>query len=196
MPTSSANVTSSGGGGLFLRRPRLAVASSGGGLVWRRPRLAADSVDGVLNAGDIAPTFTLLDQAGDKVALAGFQGRKVLVYFYPKADTPGCTAQACGLRDILGDIGDTAVLGISPDTPSKQAKFDQKYGLGFPLLADEDHAVAEAYGVWAEKSMYGRKYMGIVRSAFLVDEKGQLAEVWYKISPKDTPKNLLAALAG
>ena len=128
--------------------------------------------------------------------LADFEGRKVLVYFYPRADTPGCTTQACGLRDVLGEIGDTAVLGISPDTPPKQAKFDQKYGLGFPLLSDEDHQVAEAYGVWAEKSNYGRKYMGIVRSAFLVDEQGKLANAWYKISPKDTPKNLLSALAG
>jgi thioredoxin-dependent peroxiredoxin len=150
----------------------------------------------VLSAGEKAPTFTLVDQSGSEVKLSDFRGRNVLVYFYPKADTPGCTTQACGLRDILGDIGDTAVLGISPDPPKKQAKFDEKYGLGFPLLADEDHAVAEAYGVWAEKSMYGRTYMGIVRSAFLVDGAGKLADVWYKISPKDTPKNLLAALAG
>ena len=142
-----------------------------------------------------APTFTLLDQAGASVSLAGFKGRKVLVYFYPKADTPGCTTQACGLRDVLGDIGDAVVLGISPDLPAKQAKFDQKYSLGFPLLSDADHAVAEAYGVWAEKSMYGRKYMGIERSAFFVDEKGKLAEVWYKISPKDTPTKLVTALA-
>ena len=149
----------------------------------------------LLKVGDKAPAIKLADQSGATVALSGYKGRKVLVYFYPKADTPGCTAQSCGLRDILGDIGDTAVVGISPDPPSKQAKFDEKYGLGFPLLADEDHAVAEAYGVWAEKSMYGRKYMGIVRSAFLVDEKGKLEEVWYKVSPKDTPKNLLAALA-
>jgi peroxiredoxin Q/BCP len=149
---------------------------------------------GVLATGEKAPTFALVDQSGEKVKLSDFKGRKVLVYFYPKADTPGCTAQACGLRDILGDIGDIAVLGISPDAPSKQAKFDQKYHLGFPLLADEDHAVAEAFGVWTEKSMYGRKYMGILRSAFLVDEKGKLAEVWYKISPTDTPKNLLAAV--
>jgi thioredoxin-dependent peroxiredoxin len=147
-----------------------------------------------LKVGDKAPAVKLTDQSGETVSLAGFKGRKVLVYFYPKADTPGCTAQSCGLRDILGEIGDTAVVGISPDPPSKQAKFDQKYGLGFPLL-DEDHAVAEAYGVWAEKSMYGRKYMGIVRSAFLVDEKGKLEAVWYKVSPKDTPTNLLAALA-
>jgi peroxiredoxin Q/BCP len=149
----------------------------------------------VLNAGEKAPSFALLDQSATPVKLADFKGRKVLVYFYPRADTPGCTTQACGLRDVLGDIGDTAVLGISPDTPAKQAKFDLKYGLGFPLLSDEDHQVAQAYGVWAEKSNYGRKYMGIVRSAFLIDEKGKLANVWYKISPKDTPKNLLAALA-
>src|SRR5688572_27369892 len=124
-----------------------------------------------LNPGDKAPSFTLLDQRGEKVKLSDFKGRKVLVFFYPKADTPGCTAQACGLRDVSGDIGDTVVLGVSPDPPKKQAKFDEKYGLGFPLLADEEHSVAEAYGVWAEKSMYGKKYMGIVRSAFLIDEK-------------------------
>jgi thioredoxin-dependent peroxiredoxin len=148
-----------------------------------------------LKPGDKAPAFTLLDQSGATVKLADYKGRKVLLFFYPKADTPGCTQQACGMRDVLGDIGDTAVLGISPDKPAKQAKFDEKYGLGFPLLADEDHAVAEAYDVWTEKSMYGRKYMGILRSAFLIDDKGKIAEAWYKISPKDTPKNLLEALA-
>jgi peroxiredoxin Q/BCP len=148
-----------------------------------------------LKVGDKAPEFELLDQTEKKIPLSAYRGRAVLVYFYPKADTPGCTAQSCGLRDILGQVGDTAIIGISPDKPSKQAKFDQKYGLGFPLLADEDHAVAEAYRVWTEKSMYGRKYMGILRSAFLIDDQGKLAEVWYKISPADTPKNLLAALA-
>jgi peroxiredoxin Q/BCP len=148
----------------------------------------------VLKPGDKAPAIALPDQDGTTVKLSDYKGRKVLVYFYPKADTPGCTAQACGLRDVLGDIGDAAVIGISPDAPAKQKKFDQKYGLGFPLLADVDHSVAEAYGVWSEKSMYGRTYMGIVRSAFLIGENGKLAEVWYKISPKDTPKNLLAAL--
>jgi thioredoxin-dependent peroxiredoxin len=147
-----------------------------------------------LPAGAPAPSFTLTDQAGDAVSLASFHSRPVLVYFYPKADTPGCTTQACGLRDILGDIGDAAVVGISPDAPDKQAKFDAKYGLGFPLLSDPDHAVAEAYGVWTEKTNYGRKYMGIERSAFLVDAEGNLAQVWYKISPKDTPKKLLDAL--
>jgi peroxiredoxin Q/BCP len=149
-----------------------------------------------LTPGKAAPAFTLLDQSGTKVSLSSFKGRKVLVYFYPKADTPGCTQQSCLLRDIAGDIGDTAIVGISPDAPAKQKKFDEKYSLGFPLLSDADHAIAEKYGVWAEKKNYGKTYMGIVRSAFLVDEKGKLAEVWYKISPKDTPTNLLAALAG
>jgi thioredoxin-dependent peroxiredoxin len=150
----------------------------------------------MLKQGDKAPDFTLLDQDGKTVDLADLRGRKVLVYFYPKADTPGCTTQACGLRDVLGDIGDTAVVGISPDKPEKQKRFDDKYGLGFPLLSDQDHAVADAYGAWGERSMYGRKFMGIVRSAFLVDEQGDLAEVWPKISPKDTPAKLLAALEG
>lgn len=148
-----------------------------------------------LEVGVKAPAFTLVDQAGAKTKLSGLKGRKVLVYFYPKADTPGCTTQACGLRDILGEIGDTAVLGISPDDPDRQKRFDDKYSLGFPLLSDPDHAVAEAYGVWGEKSMYGRKYMGIIRSAFLIDEKGRVCETWYKISPKDTPTKLLKALA-
>ncbi len=150
----------------------------------------------MLEVGNKAPAIALRDQTGETVKLSAFKGRKVLVFFYPKADTPGCTTQACGLRDVAGDIGDTVVLGISPDTPARQAKFDAKFGLGFPLLADEDHAVAEAYGVWAEKSMYGKKYMGIVRSAFLIDETGKVVEAWYKISPKDTPTNLVKSLAG
>jgi peroxiredoxin Q/BCP len=145
--------------------------------------------------GDRAPAFTLLDQDDTLVKLSDFKGRKVLVYFYPKADTPGCTTQSCGLRDIRDDIGDTAILGISPDAPDKQKKFDDKYGLGFPLLADTDHAVAEKYGVWGEKKNYGRTYMGIIRSAFLVDEKGKIEQAWPKISPKDTPTKLVQALA-
>ena len=148
-----------------------------------------------LKPGDKAPDFTLLDQHGTKVKLSSLKGRKVLVYFYPRADTPGCTTQACGLRDAAPELGDTVVLGISPDTPAKQQKFDTKYGLGFPLLADEDHAVAEAYDVWGEKKNYGKTYMGIIRSAFLVDEKGKIAEAWYKVSPKDTTTNLLKSLA-
>ena len=149
-----------------------------------------------LKPGDKAPAFNLPDQSGKKVKLTDFKGRKVLLYFYPKADTPGCTTQACGLRDAMPKVGDTAVIGVSPDKPAKQAKFDEKYGLGFPLLADEDHSVAEAFDVWKEKSMYGRKYMGIERSAFLIDEKDKIAEAWYKVSPKDTVTNLLAALKG
>ncbi len=148
----------------------------------------------VLQPGADAPSFTLLDQTGEPVSLSDFKGRKVLVYFYPKADTPGCTAQSCALRDVAGQVGDTAIVGISPDKPAKQARFDAKHGLGFPLLADEDHAVAEAYGVWGEKSMYGKKYMGIIRSAFLVDEDGRIAEAGYNVKPKDTATNLLAAL--
>lgn len=147
-----------------------------------------------LQPGDTAPAFDLLDQDENHVKLAGLKGHKVLVYFYPKADTPGCTTQACGLNDVLGQVGDTVVLGISPDKPSKQLKFAQKYSLGFQLLSDPEHSVAEAFDVWQEKSMYGRKYMGILRSAFLIDEKGKIAEAWYKVSPADTPKNLLKAL--
>ena len=148
-----------------------------------------------LQPGDKAPDFTLLDQDGNAVTLSSLKGSKVLIYFYPKADTPGCTAQACGLRDARSELGDTVVLGISPDKPAKQKKFDDKYTLGFPLLADEDHAVAEAYDVWGEKKNYGKTYMGIIRSAFLVDEKGKIAEAWYKVSPKDTTTNLLKSLA-
>lgn len=148
----------------------------------------------MLKAGDKAPAFTLDDQNATATKLSSFKGRKVLVYFYPRADTPGCTTQACGLRDIAGDVGDTAIVGISPDKPAAQKKFDDKYALGFPLLSDLDHSVAEAYGVWQEKVNYGKKYMGIVRSAFLIDEKGKVANAWYKVSPKDTPANLLKAL--
>ena len=114
-----------------------------------------------LEPGDEAPDFTLIDQHGEPFSLhRSLRERKArhLVFFYPKADTPGCTAQSCGLRDVAGEVGDTVIVGISPDKPARQAKFDEKHGLGFPLLADEDHAVAEAYEVWAEKSMYGRKY--------------------------------------
>lgn len=148
----------------------------------------------MLKKGMQAPSFALTDQNGKTVSLEKFAKRKVLVYFYPKADTPGCTQQSCGLRDIVDRIGRTAIVGISPDTPVRQKKFDDKYSLGFPLLADEDHAVAKAYKVWKKKSMYGREYMGIERSAFLIGPGGVIIEAWYKISPKDTPLNLLRAL--
>ena len=147
-----------------------------------------------LQPGDKAPTFTLDDQSGTKVKLGDFKGRKVLVFFYPKADTPGCTTQACGMRDIKGDIGDTAVVGISPDKPEKQKKFDDKYGLGFPLLADTDHAVAEAYGAWGEKSMYGRKYWGILRTTFVIDGTGVIRHVFEKVKPAGHAEAILAVV--
>ena len=149
----------------------------------------------MLSPGDKAPTISLPDQNGQTVKLSAHKGHKVLVYFYPKADTPGCTVQACGLRDIRKKVGDTVIVGVSPDKPAALAKFDTKYKLGFPLLADEDHAVAEKYGAWGEKSMYGRKYMGIVRSAFVIDEKGKIAGAFYKVSPKDTVPKVTTALS-
>ena len=152
----------------------------------------------MLTPGDKAPNLDLVDQHGDTVELSSFTGRNVCVYFYPKADTPGCTTQSCLLRDLLAEhpteLGATAVIGISPDTAARQARFDTKYALGFPLLADTDHRVAEAYGVWKEKSLYGKKYMGIERSAFLIDGTGKVARTWYRITPKDTPAKLLEAL--
>ena len=148
----------------------------------------------MLKVGDKAPSISLLDQHDKKISLKDFAKQKVLVYFYPKADTPGCTEQSCLLRDIRKLIGKTAIIGISPDESSKQLKFDKKFDLGFPLLADTEHVVAKSFKVWKKKSMYGREYMGIVRSAFLIDEKGKIEQAWYKISPKDTPKNLLKAL--
>ena len=150
----------------------------------------------MLSPGDTAPSFALPDQDGTVRELSAYAGRPVLVYFYPRADTPGCTQQACGLRDIAEEVGDTAIVGISPDKPAALAKFDTKYGLGFTLLSDVDHSVAEAFGVWQEKKLYGKVSMGIVRSAFLVGPDGRLEQVWYKISPKDTPTNLLEAIGG
>lgn len=145
--------------------------------------------------GDDAPAIALLDQRGDEVDLADHAGRPVLVYFYPRADTPGCTTQSCGLRDRADQVGDAVIIGISPDPPAKLARFDAKYGLGFTLLSDPDHIVAERYGVWGEKKMYGRTSMGIIRSAFLIGSDGKVAAAWPKISPKDTPTKLLGALA-
>jgi thioredoxin-dependent peroxiredoxin len=150
-----------------------------------------------LDPGDIAPEFTLPDQSGEPVALAAFRGKPVVLYFYPKADTPGCTTQACGVRDHRADYGEfgAVVLGVSPDPVNKIAKFDQKYDLGFPLLADEDHSVAEAYGVWVEKSMYGRTYMGNERTTFVIDEDGTIRNVFRKVKPAEHDKLVLEALA-
>jgi peroxiredoxin Q/BCP len=152
----------------------------------------------MLKLGDPAPSFSLLDQAGETVKLSDFAGRKLLVYFYPKADTPGCTTQSCAVRDAREDLASLGVdvVGISPDEPDAQSKFDRKFGLGFPLLADTDHAVAEAFDVWGEKMNYGKKYMGIIRSSFLIGEDGRIEHAWYKVAPKDTVPKAQAALAG
>jgi thioredoxin-dependent peroxiredoxin len=149
-----------------------------------------------LQPGDQAPAFALPDQQGQTVKLTDFKGKKVLLFFYPKALTSGCTKQACSVRDArpeLADLG-VAALGISPDAVELQQKFDTKHSLGFPLLSDPDHAVADAYGVWGEKSMYGKKYQGIIRSAFLLDEDGRIIQTWYKVSPEQTVPKARAAL--
>ncbi|TFG45615.1 MAG: thioredoxin-dependent thiol peroxidase [Candidatus Brocadiia bacterium] len=149
-----------------------------------------------LKAGDKAPAFTLLDQDGNNVSLALFKGTKVLLYFYPKADTPGCTTQACSVRDSAAALKakGVAALGVSPDEPDKQKKFDEKYGLGFNLLSDPNHKTADAYGVWGEKTMYGTTSMGIIRSSFLIDEKGNVMHTWYKVKPEDTVPEAIKAL--
>ncbi len=150
-----------------------------------------------LASGDPAPSFTLRDQTGRAVSLEDLRGRKVLVYFYPQADTTGCTVQSCAVRDARENLASLGVdvLGISPDEPDAQAAFDAKYSLGFPLLSDPDHAVAEAYGVWGERvRSTGEKVIGIVRSSFLVDEAGRIERTWYEVSPEDTVPNARAAL--
>ncbi len=151
-----------------------------------------------LNVGDPAPKFSLSDQHGNTVKLTQFKGQSVVIYFYPRADTPGCTTQSCAVRDAFPELAklNAVVLGVSPDPPAKQLKFDEKYELGFPLLADEGHEMAEAFGVWAEKMNYGRKYMGIVRSAFVVDPKGKISGAFYKVSPKDTVPKVTKILEG
>jgi peroxiredoxin Q/BCP len=157
----------------------------------------AEGECGVIEAGERAPDFELLDQDGNPVALSDFAGRKVVLYFYPKADTPGCTTQACGIRDHSTDYeaAGAVVLGVSPDEPAKLRKFADKYGLPFTLLADTDHAVAEAWGTWGEKKMYGRQYFGNQRATFLIDEDGVVRHVIPKVSPKTHDDEVLAALA-
>ena len=149
-----------------------------------------------LAPGDLAPSFTLSDQHGDDVRLEDFRGRKLLVYFYPEADTSGCTTQSCDVRDHRRELADRGVdvVGISPDDPADQLAFDRKFALGFPLLADTDHAVADAWGAWGEKNLYGKTYLGVIRSSFLVDEGGRIADAWYKVSPEKTVPFARAAL--
>ena len=141
-----------------------------------------------LNIGDPAPEFTIPDENGKPVSLSDFKGRRVILYFYPKDDTPGCTAQACGFRDEFPRIEESGaiVLGVSPQGAKSHTAFKAKYQLPFPLLSDEDHAVAEKYGVWGERSMYGKKYMGIVRSHFVIGADGKLEDVQIGVSPKDS----------
>jgi len=151
--------------------------------------------------GEEAPDFTLPDQSGEPVTLSGLRGQTVVLYFYPRADTPGCTTQACGVRDHAADYDeiDARVIGISPDPVTAVRKFADKYDLGFTLLADEDHAVADAYGTWGEKSMYGKTYMGLRRATFIIDADGRIAKVFPKVSPKthdDAVLEALGALAG
>jgi peroxiredoxin Q/BCP len=151
---------------------------------------------GQLKEGDKAPGFTLMNQNGKTVKLSDFKGRKLLLYFYPKANTSGCTQQARSVSDALSQLSkrEVAVAGISPDKPGDQKKFDEKNGLGFPLLSDPDHSIADEYGAWGEKSMYGKKYEGVIRSAYLIDKKGKIEQTWYKISPKDTVPKAIQAL--
>jgi peroxiredoxin Q/BCP len=150
-----------------------------------------------LTPGDPAPDFTLPDQEGRPVTLSDFKGKAVVLYFYPKADTPGCTTQACGVRDHRADYesADAVVLGVSPDAPKKIVKFDAKYDLGFPLLGDEDHAVAEAYGVWVKKSMYGREYMGNERTTFVISPDGTIKDILHKVKPAEHDELVLGALS-
>jgi thioredoxin-dependent peroxiredoxin len=146
--------------------------------------------------GDQAPDFELPDQDGNEVSLGDFAGRTVVLYFYPKADTPGCTTQACGIRDHAADYdaAGAVVLGVSPDPVTAVKRFHGKQSLNFTLLADEEHAVADLYGVWGEKSMSGRTYMGVMRSTFIVDPDGRVAKVFPKVSPKTHDEVVLEAL--
>lgn len=141
----------------------------------------------MVEAGQKAPEFTLQDQNDESVSLTDFKGKKVLVYFYPRASTPGCTVQACALRDTKSELDElnVVILGISPDTPKKLTNFTNKQELNFTLLADEDHAVCEAYGVWQLKKFMGRENMGVVRTTFLVDENGNIEHVFNKFKTKD-----------
>lgn len=150
----------------------------------------------MIEEGQPAPDFVLTTDAGDTVTLSSLNGRSVVLYFYPRDDTPGCTTQACGIRDAWGELARTGavVLGVSPDSEASHAKFKQKHDLPFTLLADPDHATADAYGVWVEKSMYGKTYMGVERSTFVIDADGNVAKVMRKVKPATHADDVLAAL--
>jgi thioredoxin-dependent peroxiredoxin len=151
----------------------------------------------MLQAGDKAPDFELPDQNGESLKLADLKGQTVVLYFYPRADTPGCTTQACGVRERSADYeaAGARVIGVSPDEPEALKKFADKYDLDFTLLADPDHSVAEAYGAWGEKSMYGKKYMGILRNTYVIDPNGRVARVLPKVQPKKHDALVLKALS-
>ncbi len=151
----------------------------------------------MLSAGDSAPDFSLLDQSGQTVSLAGLRGKTVVLFFYPKADTSGCTVEACGFRDIKVhfDSKNTVLLGMSPDPVKAQSKFASKYDLTMQLLSDEEHLVAEKYGVWAEKSMYGRKYMGIERTTFVIGSDSKVQRVFSKVKPNGHAEEVLKAVS-
>jgi len=149
-----------------------------------------------LKSGDRCPDFSLKDQNGTLRSLDQYKGSPLLIYFYPKALTPGCTTQSCAVRDAQDDLSalNCASLGVSPDDEALQKKFEDKHNLNFPLLCDEEHSMAEAFGVWGEKNMYGKKYMGIIRSSFLIDKEGKIADAWYKVKPGDTVPKAIEAL--
>ena len=150
----------------------------------------------MLSTGDKAPPFSLQSDTGDTVSLDALRGKKVVLYFYPKDDTPGCTTEACEFRDSWSAVKKTgaALFGVSPDSIGSHQKFKKKFDLPFPLLADPDHTTAEAYGAWGEKSMYGKKYMGILRSTFVIDEQGKIAKVFEKVKPEGHAAQVLEAL--
>ncbi|HKH13664.1 MAG TPA: thioredoxin-dependent thiol peroxidase [Solirubrobacterales bacterium] len=150
----------------------------------------------MLSQGDPAPDFALPDQEGNLLSLSDLRGQTVVLYFYPRADTPGCTTQACGVRDHAADYEeiDARVIGVSPDPVAAVRRFDDKFGLGFTLLADEDHSVAEAYGTWVEKRMYGKTYWGVQRATFILDAEGRIAKVFPQVSPKTHDDLVLEAL--
>ena len=152
----------------------------------------------MLQIGKSAPAFTLLNQDGEKVKLADFKGRKVVLFAYPKAATPGCTTQACGFRDIHADLADAGavVLGISPDEPAKLARWREKQNFPYDLLSDPDHEVLAKIGAWGEKKMYGRTFEGVIRSHVVIDERGKVADVQNKISPKDSVARALEFVQG
>ena len=152
--------------------------------------------EGPLKVGDVAPDFELLSHKGEKVRLSDFRGKRVVIFFYPKDDTPGCTTQACGFRDNYPVIEErnAVVLGISPDDEKSHQKFKTKFNLPFTLLVDADHKVAEEYGAWGERTNYGKTYMGILRSHYVIDEAGKIADVQLKVSPTDSVERAIAAL--